>query len=175
MPIRVRISLLLAALFAGLATTTPAIGQERRSEVTATYLGLNQPAVVVQGAANGNPAANTFRYKWTERDKWLERAGRNAEVRAAVQAAGAEKDRKRKKIGHAAAQAARPEHQRIVQCGLRRKAPTRDRDCRANRGEAERVRNRQQNRFACARTHRVNSVRNGASLCVESHSVFVKI
>jgi hypothetical protein len=36
--------------------------------------------------------------------------------------ADAEKDRKRKKIGHAAAQAARRKHQRIVQCGLRRKA-----------------------------------------------------
>jgi len=36
--------------------------------------------------------------------------------------ADAEKDRKRKKIGHAAAQAARPKHQRIVQCVLRRKS-----------------------------------------------------
>ena len=36
-------------------------------------------------------------------------------------AAGAEKDRKRKKIGHAAARAAKQNSQRIKQCDLRQK------------------------------------------------------
>jgi len=87
--------------------------------------------------------------------------------------AGAEKDRKRKKIGHAAAQAARLHSQRIEKCGLRKqvreemvRSASRTRHggkacrvnleiiasvgeacamryCRANRGEEEHTGNRQ--------------------------------
>ncbi|MDB5306667.1 MAG: hypothetical protein JWO38_869 [Gemmataceae bacterium] len=63
---------LLAVLILGFIVVTPAASQERRSEVTATYTGLNLPPTDLQGAA----AKNTFRYKYTDRNKWLERVGR---------------------------------------------------------------------------------------------------
>ena len=60
------------ALGAGILFAAPAYSQERRTEVVATYNGLNLPPVVHPA----NAPKNAFSYQYTNRDGWLKQVGR---------------------------------------------------------------------------------------------------
>ncbi|HEY3787900.1 MAG TPA: hypothetical protein VGL71_03550 [Urbifossiella sp.] len=60
------------ALSAACILAAPSFSQERRAEVSATYLGLNLPPVVQPKDA----VKNAFTYNYTLRDQWLKKVGR---------------------------------------------------------------------------------------------------
>jgi len=60
-----------AAAVVGLFAIAPVFGQERRAEVSATYLGLNLPPIVQPE----NAAKTRFSYQYPDRKKWLDAAG----------------------------------------------------------------------------------------------------